>query len=328
MSIKKWVKEMCFDLNFEKLVHLHPKIKHAIHKYVSDLLKTHEHFEKKWLAELIIDFIDMLHLKGEFNYDVDINTFNHGKQIEIKRELSLIQRMSQRLSERMPQRLTERMTDDKIISMFNLSKQPLSIFYNTTLQNAGNFINKIKGNPKWFFNGILQTGQNDSHILQIKGKKTEYYNLQGGIWPESDLVNYISTMLHNKIDIFVTKESSWGIHEVVSIVIALRVLQKGGFLFMKIDPIFTIFKIKLLYMLSECFEHFNLHIDNGSMFVTGRNCKPLSVRQNVIDQLMRIVEERHFDMTADLLTTTVTEEKYVLFQYFAYASLNSSNLQK
>jgi hypothetical protein len=64
------------------------------------------------------------------------------------------------------------------------------------------------------------------------------------------------------------------------------------------------------------------------MFVTGRNCKPLSVRQNVIDQLMRIVEERHFDMTADLLTTTVTEEKYVLFQYFAYASLNSSNLQK
>lgn len=316
MSIKEWVKEMCVDLNFEKLVYLHPKIKHAIHKYVSDLLKTHEDFEKKWLAELIIDFIDMLHLKGEFNYDVDINTFNHGKQIEIKRELSLTQRMPQRMPERMPQR----MTDDKIISMFNISKKPLSIFYNTTFQNVGNFINKIKGNPRWFFNGILQTGQNDSHILQIKeGKKTEYYNLHGGIWPESYLVNYISTMLHNKIDIFVSKESSWDIHEVVSIVIALRVLQKGGFLFMKIDPIFTIFKIKLLYMISECFEHFNLHIDNGSMFVTGRNCKPLSVRQNVIDQLMRIVDESPLDMTADLLTTTVTEEKYVLFQYFAYA---------
>jgi hypothetical protein len=45
-----WVKEMCFDLNFEKLVHLPPKIKHAIHNYVNDLLKTHRYFKKKWLA--------------------------------------------------------------------------------------------------------------------------------------------------------------------------------------------------------------------------------------------------------------------------------------
>jgi hypothetical protein len=312
-----WVKEMCFDLDFEKLVHLPPKIKHAIHNYVNDLLKTHQYFKKKWLAELIIDFIDMLHLGGGFNYNVDINTFNHGKQIEIKRELSLTQRFND-------ERINDERFNDKIIKMFDLSKKPISIFYNTTLQNVGDFINKIKvvnQNITWFFNGILQTGQTDSHILQIKDrKKIEYYNLQSGIWPESDIVNYLSKILHhNKIDIFVRKESSWGIHEVISIVIALRVLKNNGFLFMKIDPIFTIFKMKLLYMISECFEHFNLHIDKGSMFVTGRNCKPLSVRQNVIDQLMRIVEEKHVDMTADLLCTTVTEEKYVLFQYFAYA---------
>ena len=77
----------------------------------------------------------------------------------------------------------------------------------------------------WYFNGILQTSytmKKDSHVLCKKDG--ECINLQGGI---SDNVHYLSNAFKNKVNIFISNVSNWGVYKVVTVIMALHALKEG-----------------------------------------------------------------------------------------------------
>jgi hypothetical protein len=318
-KIKKWVNEMCNELDLEKLVHLPPKVKKAIYQTVKEMIATKVDFEKKWLAEIILDFIYMEELPLQPILCINFDKFNHGKQIVPKKELLLYQN---------PRHLNTE--NDSTLFMlrtyFDLEHIdiPYSVFYNTSYEDMGSLISDMKRKSPspftWYFNGILQTSytmKEDSHVLCKKDG--ECINLQGGISDNVELVHYLSNACKNKVNIFISNVSNWGIYEVVTVIMALHALKEGGLLVMKLYPVFTVFTMKLLYMISKCFETFRLENIGSEVFIIGGGCKKMSERMSLLDQLWVIVDERHIDMKPSLLTTTIPEEIYAIIQFFAHS---------
>jgi hypothetical protein len=318
-KIKKWVNEMCNELDLEKLVKLSPKVKKAIYQTVKEIMTTTVDFEKKWLAEIILDFIYMDVLPLQPDLVINFAKFNHGKQIVPKKDLVLYQN---------PRELITNIDSTLYIlrKYFDLEHIdiPYSVFYDTSYENMGSLIHDMKTKSPapftWYFNGILQksyTMKEDSHVLFKKDG--EYINLQGGISDNADLLHYLSNACKDKVNIFVSNVCNWGVYGVASVIMALHALKEGGLLVMKLYPVFTVFNIKLIYMMSKCFETFRLENIGSEVFIVGGGFKKMAERMSLLDQLWVIIDERHIHMTPSLLTTTIPEEIYAIIQFFAHS---------
>ena len=82
----------------------------------------------------------------------------------------------------------------------------------------------------------------------------------------------------------------------------------------KEDTDFTIYKMKLLHMISMCFDTFYLENIEKEVFIVCGACKSFIERKNLIDQLQHVLDTNDFT-----LDTTMPEETYAILQFFAYA---------
>ena len=104
------------------------------------------------------------------------------------------------------------------------------------------------------------------------------------------------------------------LYETTSVYIALFSLKEGGLMIMKIDPVFTLYKMKLLYMISLCFETFYLEKIKKEVFIVCGGCKPFEKRTGLIYQLENVLRTENF-----ILDTTMPEETFAILQFFACA---------
>lgn len=353
-NIKKWVNLMCNQLYLEKLIGLPLPVEKIIYKTIADIK---DKIEKKWLAEIIIDFLDLSHYPLKKNLSIRLSDFRNGKEINIHKNLKLKQHHIRYSTDSTFKILCRYVDIEKL-------EEPFQLFYDTSYESMGKLIYKIKEKCpvtfNWYFNGIRQYNNKNNEISHIlhqkvtegefvmkqdkKGKpityenkvlyskkggfedeeyeKTnftkdgkfvylQYVNLQGGLYPK--IVNYILSQLLGKIDIYISNKLLWGEYETSSIYTALCVLKEGGMLIMKIDTDFTIYKMKLLHMISMCFDTFYLENIEKEVFIVCGACKSFIERKKLIDQLQHVLDTNDFT-----LDTTMPEEIYAILQFFAY----------
>ena len=314
LTITEWVNEMCNKVDLEKLDNLPTNFRMALYKILQEFLE--KDVTKKWLVKIIIDFMHILYFEKKSQLHINLKKCNKGENVEITKDLVLYQNLVRFRRKNVDSTL-------KMLDMFKFN-MPITLFFNTSFEKIGKIVNNInsrcKSLPfKWFFNGILQYKNEITDYLLEINKLNE--NLQGGISDDPKIVHYIAKNSLNKSNFFISNVLTYGVYEIISVFVALHTLKIGGNLLMKIEPIFTPFKMKLVYMISECFESFELtNVKDETdgfqeVFIIGKDCKPIADRKNLITQLTKIIDERQLEMELDSL---IPEEMYAVLQYFTY----------